>query len=108
MNLLQEQIDLKPSVSYPFHVLAIQYNYEGNPYRNSADAFTLILFHALGVHKETWEITVARIFSLCSSGASEVKIRDIFSVESPNHGSSSAINANEIAKQTVDDCEHLL
>ncbi|KAJ7334060.1 Alpha/beta hydrolase fold-1 [Mycena albidolilacea] len=102
MNLRREHIDLEPSLSYPFHVLATHYNFEGNPYSDSDDALTLILFHALGVHKETWEVTIASIFNLCSSGASQAKIRDILSIESPNHGRSSEINANEIARQAVD------
>ncbi|KAJ7149051.1 alpha/beta-hydrolase [Mycena crocata] len=102
MTVLQEEIDLEPSPSYPFHVLATKYTYEGNPYTASSDAFTLVLFHALGVHKETWEPIVARIFTLCSSGASQVKIRDIFSIESPNHGRSSAVNALAMSKQATD------
>ncbi|KAJ7634074.1 Alpha/beta hydrolase fold-1 [Mycena polygramma] len=102
MNLQREQIHLEPSPSYPFHILATRYNYAGNPHSSSDDATTLIMLHALGVHKETWEITIARIFSLCDSGASQVKIRDIFSIESPNHGHSSAVNAGEIAKQRID------
>ncbi|KAJ6518728.1 Alpha/beta hydrolase fold-1 [Mycena sanguinolenta] len=103
MTLQQEDVDLEPSLSYPFHVLATRYSFNGNPYGNSDDAFTLILFHALGAHKETWQVTVNRIFELCSSGASRVKIRDIFSLESPNHGRSSEINAPEIAERAVDD-----
>ncbi|KAJ7292696.1 Alpha/beta hydrolase fold-1 [Mycena rebaudengoi] len=101
MSLLRERIDLVPSSSYPFHVLATKYDYVGNPHADSEDALTLIFTHALGVHKETWETTVAHIFSLCSSGLSRVKIRDVFSIESPNHGESSMINADEIAKQAV-------
>ncbi|KAJ6604984.1 Alpha/beta hydrolase fold-1 [Mycena sp. CBHHK59/15] len=102
MNFLRERIDLTPSPTYPFHILATKYDYAENRYRDSDDAFTLILLHALGVHMETWEVTVARMFALCSSGASPVKIRDVFSIESPNHGQSSAINGSEIAKRSID------
>ncbi|KAK7030680.1 Abhydrolase domain-containing protein mpaH [Favolaschia claudopus] len=102
MALLQQEIILEPSASYPFHVLATHYSYRGNPFGNSEDALTLILFHALGVHKETWEVTVSRLFDLCTSTSSQIKIRDVFSIESPNHGRSAEINADQIAKQGVD------
>ncbi|KAJ7221415.1 Alpha/beta hydrolase fold-1 [Mycena pura] len=100
MALLQEEIDLQPDPSYPFHILATRYNYEHNPHANSDDAFTLIFLHALLVHKETWEVTVARIFAHCGARG-PVKIRDVFSIESPNHGRSSAVNAEALSKQMV-------
>ncbi|KAJ6630954.1 Alpha/beta hydrolase fold-1 [Mycena sp. CBHHK59/15] len=103
MALRREQIDLSPGQSYPFHVLATKYTYEGNPFHDSSDAFTLILTHSLGVHKETWEITASHLFALSSAASSRIEIREIFSVESPNHGRSAVVNAGEIAKQPLND-----
>ncbi|KAJ6546341.1 Alpha/beta hydrolase fold-1 [Mycena sp. CBHHK59/15] len=102
-SLRREQIDLAPGKSYPFHVLATKYTYEGNPHQDSSGAFTLILTHSLAVHMETWEITVAYLFALSTSASSRVKIREIFSVESPNHGRSAVVNAEEIAKHPLND-----
>jgi hypothetical protein len=95
MSLRREQIDLAPGQSYPFHVLATKYTYDGNPYQKSSDAFILVLTHALGVHMETWEITADRLFMLSTSANSEVKICEIYSIESPNHGRSAVVNAEE-------------
>ncbi|KAJ7461827.1 Alpha/beta hydrolase fold-1 [Mycena galericulata] len=103
MPLHSEKIALPPGPSYPFTVLATKYTYEGNPHQNSGDAFTLILTHSLAVHMETWEITVAHLYTLATSRSSQVKIREIISVESPNHGGSAVVNAEEIAKYPGND-----
>ncbi|KAJ6595660.1 hypothetical protein DFH09DRAFT_906007 [Mycena vulgaris] len=104
-TLRREKIDLAPGNSYPFHVLATKYTYEGNPYQDSNDGFTLLLTHSLGVHMETWEITVAHLFKLSASVNSPVKIREVISIESPNHGRSALVNAEVIAKHPMHDCE---
>ncbi|KAJ7640801.1 Alpha/beta hydrolase fold-1 [Mycena polygramma] len=101
--LLRERLDVLPEQSYPFHVLAIKYTYEGNPYQDSTDGFTLILTHSLGVHAETWDITIAQLFRLSTSTDSRVKIKQIFSIESPNHGRSAVVNAAEIIKHPAND-----
>ncbi|KAJ7108849.1 Alpha/beta hydrolase fold-1 [Mycena crocata] len=107
MALLREQIVLPLDQTYPFHVLASKYTYQGNLYyQDSSDAFTLVLTHSLGVHMETWEITVAHIFALSASSSSRAKIREVFSIESPNHGRSALINAEEITKHPLHDWTH--
>ncbi|KAJ7899079.1 Alpha/beta hydrolase family-domain-containing protein [Mycena leptocephala] len=103
MSLRREQINVAPGQSYPFHVLATKYTYDGNPYQKSSDAFTLVLTHSLGVHMETWEVTADRLFMLSASANSRVKICEMFSIESPNHGRSAVVNAEEIAKHPLND-----
>ncbi|KAF7360505.1 Abhydrolase domain-containing protein mpaH [Mycena venus] len=100
MSLCREHIDIAPGQSYPFHVLATKYTYEGNP---CSAGITLVLTHSLGVHMETWEITIAHLFKLSTSPSSGIKLREIFSIESPNHGRSAVVNAEEIAKHPRND-----
>ncbi|KAJ7104518.1 Alpha/beta hydrolase family-domain-containing protein [Mycena belliarum] len=85
----------------PFHVLATRYSCDNC---TSPDALTLVLTHSLVVHMETWDITIAHLFKLQSADpSSRVKIREIFSVESPNHGRSAQVNAEELVKNPLND-----
>ncbi|KAJ7691744.1 hypothetical protein B0H17DRAFT_1179485 [Mycena rosella] len=102
-NLLRERIVLASEKSYPFHILATKYTYEGNPYKDSSRALTLVLTHSLGVHMEIWEVAVAHLFALSTSANSQVEIRAMFSIEDPNHGRSAVVNAEEIAKRPLND-----
>ncbi|KAJ7498567.1 hypothetical protein FB451DRAFT_1202318 [Mycena latifolia] len=106
-NLHCERTSIAPDDAYPFHVRAIKYTSEGNPHQESDDALTLtLLTHSLGVHMETWEITAAHLFTLSTFALSRVKIREIFSIESPNHGGSALVNAEQIAKRPRADCRY--
>ncbi|KAJ7185464.1 Alpha/beta hydrolase fold-1 [Mycena filopes] len=99
----REQLDIPPDSSYPFHVLATKYT-DPLAEPESPDGLTLILTHSLGVHAETWEITVARLFVLNSKGSRTVKLKQIISIESPNHGRSAEVNAEAIARHSANDC----
>lgn len=106
MKLLSESVALESkAASYPFRILATKYTFRSNPYGYSDDAYTLIFMHALGVHRETWEITIARLFTLSVQGDTQVKIRDVFSVESPDHGRSAVINADALKNHSDHNCE---
>jgi hypothetical protein len=101
--MLSERCALAPSSSYPFQVLATRY------YVETSDAiiggFTLVLLHAVGMHKETWEVTIERLFKLSNSSGNKVPvIRDIFSIESPNHGESAVLNEATIYKHYPNSC----
>ncbi|KAI5121764.1 hypothetical protein M0805_009575 [Coniferiporia weirii] len=66
------------------------------------DAITIVFFHATGFFKETWEPLITRLLALASGSGSEssekafgnsnLKIRDIYSIECPNHGESAILN----------------
>ncbi|RDB15645.1 Abhydrolase domain-containing protein mpaH [Hypsizygus marmoreus] len=87
------RLDPQPG-SYPLHVLANWYRPKA--WLDDEDGYTFVLLHAVGMHKETWETTIEHLFEL-STGTSMIarspfKIRDVFSIESPNHGESAVLN----------------
>jgi len=60
--------------------------------------------HATGMHKETWEVTIKGLFSICQDRHS-THIRDVFSIESPNHGESAILNEVAIQQHFGDNCK---
>ncbi|KAF8634260.1 hypothetical protein AX17_004217 [Amanita inopinata Kibby_2008] len=74
-----------PSASSPFYVEGLQYI----PDRSYDDGFTLIMFHAMNLHKETFEVLLTR---LMGDVHSSVKFRDAWCIENPNHGRSASLN----------------
>lgn len=81
-------VDIRPHL--PFHVLGNRYQAE--PPRD--DGHTLILLHATGLHKETWEPVIQALFDLSAKSTS---IREAWAIECPNHGRSAVLNAEELA-----------
>lgn len=49
--------------------------------------------------------SIARLFALSIQSAAQVKIRDVFSIESPDHGRSAAINADALKRHSGNNCE---
>lgn len=43
---------------------------------------------------------------LCSESTQQLKIRDIFSIESPNHGESAVINEAALKEHYQNNCKH--
>ncbi|KAJ7070751.1 Alpha/beta hydrolase fold-1 [Mycena amicta] len=71
-----------PSAACPFSVQALRY--DGN---HGADGkWTLLFLHAVSLHKETFQPVVAHLLAHCSS------IREVWSIENPNHGRSAHLN----------------
>ncbi|RDX51291.1 alpha/beta-hydrolase [Lentinus brumalis] len=54
----------------------------------SKDTYILILAHALGHHKETWEPVISQLFAL------EREISEVWTVDNPDHGESAALNTH--------------
>ncbi|KAJ7671274.1 hypothetical protein DFH06DRAFT_1082704 [Mycena polygramma] len=76
---------LNPSSACPFHVQALQYI----PDNFSDTGLTLILLHAVNLHKETYEVMLPHLLKQTSG----ISIRDVWCViENPNHGNSAWIN----------------
>ncbi|KAF8148394.1 alpha/beta-hydrolase [Crassisporium funariophilum] len=92
--LISTKCTLRPGPKNPFHVLAKKYCTELSD--KNLDGFTLVFLHAVGMHKETWEVIIERLFDL--NKASVGNIRDVFSIESPNHGESAVINQEAIQR----------
>ncbi|KAJ8517797.1 hypothetical protein ONZ45_g5072 [Pleurotus djamor] len=86
-------ITIPPSPSSPFFVQALQYTPE--PEYTGDDGLTLLLFHAMNLHKETFDVMVRSLLSkgTMNSGGG-VKIRDVWTLDNPNHGLSASLNAH--------------
>ncbi|KAF7371123.1 hypothetical protein MSAN_00747500 [Mycena sanguinolenta] len=80
-------LTLKPiseGTTSPFHVGAIQYV----PDESFDHGFTLILLHAVNLHKETFEPMLQHLLKQTS----RVQIRDVWCIENPNQGQSARLN----------------
>ncbi|KAG8891143.1 hypothetical protein FRB99_003828 [Tulasnella sp. 403] len=83
------QIDafvLEPSPDYPYFVSAKRYAPRGRMARHHPDNITLILTHALSLHKETWQPVLEFLF------ASNTSITEAWSIDAPNHGEAAVLN----------------
>ncbi len=112
-------VTVPPSSSSPFYVQALQYTPE--PEYSRDDGLTLLLFHAMNLHKETFHGLVARVLedkAINSEGG--VKIKDIWCIgkpqrlhrkqnikyqylDNPNHGLSAFLNANLLGSDEWED-----
>ncbi|KAF7356577.1 hypothetical protein MVEN_00991400 [Mycena venus] len=72
----------EPSPSCPFRVEAVQYI----PASPCEDGFTLVFLHAMSLHKETFEPMLDHLLAVST------KIKDVWSIDNPNHGRSSVLN----------------
>ncbi|KAJ7890503.1 Alpha/beta hydrolase fold-1 [Mycena olivaceomarginata] len=77
----------EPSLICPFRVEAIQYI----PVSSSEDGFTLVFLHAMSLHKETFEPMLEHLL------AASTTIKDVWSIDNPNHGRSSVLNQKLLA-----------
>ncbi|KAI5887405.1 alpha/beta-hydrolase [Schizophyllum commune H4-8] len=80
---------LPPDNTYPLYVVGTRYRLP-LPHAVDPAAPTLILLHAIGFHKETWEPTVARLMR--SAGPD---VHEAWSIECPNHGESATLNVDK-------------
>lgn len=108
----------EPRDGYPLHLTAKRYRLaeSGDADVEDPEALTLILLHSTSFYKEAWEPTIVRSDSLASSihlnndivqerifelvAASKdenVKIREAWAIDCPNHGASAELN--ELALQ---------
>jgi hypothetical protein len=93
--MLKQSVIYPPRGGFPFHITAKRYYWDELPGfdPNDPDAITLVLLHATGFHKETWEPSLERVFHLASrSKIGDVKIREAWAIECPNHGASAQLN----------------
>ncbi|KAG7095594.1 hypothetical protein E1B28_006324 [Marasmius oreades] len=97
-KLLCEPFVLDPRPAYPLRITAKRYTLEGIVSRGDVQSaqpgLTLILLHATGSHKEVWEVTVQ--YLLQKANQENLKIDDVFSIESPSHGESAVLNEKEL------------
>jgi hypothetical protein len=95
--MLEQSYVYPPRLGYPLYVTAKRYWLpQFEQHAHHPDALTLILLHSTSFHKETWEPTINGVFRLAQQdsecGRRNVKIRDAWAIESPNHGLSVEFN----------------
>ncbi|KAF8871769.1 hypothetical protein BD779DRAFT_1652774 [Infundibulicybe gibba] len=96
-DIILENYSIPPSPLYPLHILANRYS--TNP-TMPVDGYTLIFFHAIGAHKECWDIVIRRLFELThTTQQSGLRISDAFVIDSPNHGKSGMLNRDILSSQ---------
>ncbi|KAJ7247644.1 Alpha/beta hydrolase fold-1 [Mycena haematopus] len=80
----------EPTPSCPFRVEGVQY-IPGSP---CEDGFTLIFLHAMSLHKETFQPLLEHLL------ATSTRIKDVWSIDNPNHGRSSVLNQKLLASSS--------
>lgn len=98
VKLSATSCSIDPRPGYPLQVLATKYTSESQ----SNDGYTLVFLHATGMHKESWDVSIQRLFDMFDNNA--VKIREVISIESPNHGESAEVNESAIREHFGDQC----
>ncbi|KAF8998958.1 hypothetical protein BDQ17DRAFT_1247067, partial [Cyathus striatus] len=56
--------------------------------------YTLVLTHAIRAHKETWEVTIRHFLIICNTSCSPYHVKELYSIENPNHGESALLNVD--------------
>ncbi|RPD52971.1 alpha/beta-hydrolase [Lentinus tigrinus ALCF2SS1-7] len=59
---------------------------------DSKDTYTIVLAHALGHHKETWEPVISHLFALERVSQYELQIAEVWAIDDPDHGESATLN----------------
>lgn len=90
---------------YPFLVTATRYTLPTSDSNSSpqprsppsfaSEGFTAICAHGTGFHKEQWEPTICHLFGLQDHS---VPLREVWTVDCPNHGQSYILNEKAIAE----------
>ncbi|CAL1697815.1 unnamed protein product [Somion occarium] len=89
-----------PRPRYPLQLTAKRYwiPSENALLSNDSDALTLIFTHGTGFHKEIWEPTIEHLFDVIANennngrSGQRVKIREVWSVDAPDHGDAAILN----------------
>ncbi|PFH46942.1 hypothetical protein AMATHDRAFT_7234 [Amanita thiersii Skay4041] len=81
----QRRVLLGPSSACQFYVEALQYV----PQPSYEDGYTLVMFHAMNLHKETFEVLLEQMMEKLPTS---VRYREAWVIENPNHGRSSVMN----------------
>ncbi|KAF9559775.1 hypothetical protein CPC08DRAFT_637383 [Agrocybe pediades] len=59
-------------------------------------ALTLIFTHGTSFHKEQWEPAIDDLLETIAKGGHKVKIREIWTIDCPNHGEAAAVNEHTL------------
>jgi hypothetical protein len=94
MLLTHESYVFDPRPNYPLLTTAKRYWRTNSLDPNDLDALTLVFVHATGFHKEIWEPTMEDLYSFAE--ARELKIREMWSIDAPNHGEAAILNEKSL------------
>lgn len=94
MLLTHESYVFDPRPNYPLLTTAKRYWRTNSLDSNDPDALTLVFVHATGFHKEIWEPTMEDIYLFAE--ARELKIREMWSIDAPNHGEAAILNEKSL------------
>lgn len=94
-----------PRPEYPFLLCIKRYAHRDlSPDPSDSTAITLILTHAVGLHKEQWEPVLEDLFGLLGTanslaiGGAKLKIREAWSIELPDCGESALLNKEALTE----------
>jgi len=92
MAIASQSYVFDPRPNYPLLATAKRYWTTNSPHLSDPDAVTLIFAHATGFHKEQWEPTLDDLYTLLATNSGSVKVRDMWSIDAPNHGDAAVLN----------------
>ncbi|KZT35984.1 hypothetical protein SISSUDRAFT_104350 [Sistotremastrum suecicum HHB10207 ss-3] len=111
MHWLSETFVVDSRPSYPFRVGGNRYTPKIGTSASSPKRIerhvSLIFLHSIGMFKETFEPVIEVLFKaypvIQSHSGKSLIIDEVWSIECPNHGQSTVLNASEIQKQNDKD-----
>ncbi|KAJ7643228.1 Alpha/beta hydrolase fold-1 [Mycena rosella] len=96
MSLLaSKSYTFNPRPRYPLLLSVKRYWDPSSPHLNDPDALTLVFTHGTGFHKELYEPTIAELYARLG-GAAGPKIREVWSIDAPNHGDAAVLNEHAL------------
>lgn len=82
-----------PRPSFPFLTVAKRYWRPDAPHLDDPTAVTLVFAHGTSFHKEQWEPTIDDLqLAVEQHARGAVRIREIWTVDAPNHGDAAELN----------------
>ncbi|KAG6835871.1 hypothetical protein H0H93_013784 [Arthromyces matolae] len=90
-----------PRPNYPLLITAKRYWNPTSKYLDDPSALTLVLTHGSGFHKEVWEPTIDDFYTLLRNDHSSLRIREVWSIDSPDHGDAAVLNEHHLKNAYV-------
>ncbi|KAF9492694.1 hypothetical protein BDN71DRAFT_1451172 [Pleurotus eryngii] len=88
-----------PRPDFPFRFAVKRLWDPLSPYLQDEDAYTLIMVHGTGFHKEHWEPVLDDLYGLLLKQAGGVaKVREAWCLDTYNHGDSALLNENVLTQ----------
>ena len=105
MTLQHESYICDARPNYPLLITAKRY-WSPEFTSDDARALTLALTHGTGYHKEQWEPTIDDLLEILRRQKSNIKIREIWTIDAPNHGDAASLNEETLRWVYEPVCEY--